>query len=149
MSYIDGFVLAVPKENRQKFVDHASKGDSVFMDLGATRILECWEDDVPDGKVTDFRKAVKAGEGEAVVFSWVEWPDKQTRDAAMKQMESLMKTDPRMNPDSNPMPFDGKRMIFGGFTPVVTLGKQASSSLEQPPEDSAGLKIHGDKLRVP
>jgi uncharacterized protein YbaA (DUF1428 family) len=142
MSYIDGFVLAVPRENRQKFVEHANQGDSVFMDLGATRILECWEDDVPDGKLTDFRRAVKAGEDEAVVFSWVEWPDKQTRDAAMKQMESLMKTDPRMNPESNPMPFDGKRLIFGGFTPVVTLGKEEKMN-------GSGLKKHGDMLQVP
>jgi uncharacterized protein YbaA (DUF1428 family) len=78
---------------------------------------------VPDGKVTDFRRAVQANDDEAVVFSWVEWPDKATRDAAMGKMEELMKTDPRMNPEKNPMPFDGKRMIFGGFAPVVTVEK--------------------------
>ena len=123
MTYIDGFVIAVPKANKQKFIEHANKGDSVFTDLGATRILECWGDDVPDGKVTDFRRAVQATEDEAVVFSWVEWPDKATRDAAMGKMDELMKTDPRMNPEKNPMPFDGKRMIYGGFSPVVTLEK--------------------------
>jgi uncharacterized protein YbaA (DUF1428 family) len=123
MTYVDGFVIAVPKANKQKFIEHANKGDSVFTDLGATRILECWGDDVPDGKVTDFRRAVQATEDEAVVFSWVEWPDKATRDAAMGKMDELMKTDPRMNPEKNPMPFDGKRMIFGGFSPVVTLEK--------------------------
>ena len=123
MTYVDGFVIAVPKANKQKFIEHANKGDSVFTDLGATRILECWGDDVPDGKVTDFRRAVQATEDEAVVFSWVEWPDKPTRDAAMGKMEELMKTDPRMNPEKNPMPFDGKRMIYGGFSPVVTLEK--------------------------
>jgi uncharacterized protein YbaA (DUF1428 family) len=123
MTYVDGFVIAVPKANKQKFIDHANKGDSVFTDLGATRILECWGDDVPDGKVTDFRRAVQATDEETVVFSWVEWPDKATRDAAMGKMEELMKTDPRMNPEKNPMPFDGKRMIFGGFSPVVTLEK--------------------------
>jgi uncharacterized protein YbaA (DUF1428 family) len=121
MNYVDGFVLAVPKANKQKFIEHAQKGDSVFYDLGATRILECWADDVPDGKVTDFRRAVQATADEDVVFSWIEWPDKATRDAAMAKMGDLMKTDPRMNPATNPMPFDGKRMIFGGFMPVVKL----------------------------
>ena len=123
MTYVDGFVIAVPKANKQKFIEHANKGDSVFTDLGATRILECWGDDVPEGKVTDFRRAVQATDEETVVFSWVEWPDKATRDAAMGKMEELMKTDPRMNPEKNPMPFDGKRMIYGGFSPVVTLEK--------------------------
>ena len=124
MSYIDGFVLAVPRENKQKFIDHANLADSMFMELGATRILECWEDDVPDGKVTDFRRAVQANADEAVVFSWIEWPDKATRDAAMaKMMDGSMSKDPRMDPEKNPMPLDGKRMIFGGFAPVVTLAK--------------------------
>ena len=123
MAYIDGFVIAVPKANKQKFIDHANQGDSVFAELGATRILECWGDDVPEGTVTDFRRAVQATDDEAVVFSWVEWPDKATRDAAMGKMEELMKTDPRISPEKNPMPFDAKRMIYGGFAPVVTLEK--------------------------
>ncbi len=123
MPYVDGFVIAVPKANKQKFIEHAEKGDSVFTDLGATRILECWEDDVPNGKVTDFRRAVQATDDEVVVFSWIEWPDKATRMAATSKMEELMKSDPRMNPATNPMPFDGKRMIFGGFSPVVTVEK--------------------------
>jgi uncharacterized protein YbaA (DUF1428 family) len=126
MSYIDGFVIAVPKANKQKFIDHAEQGDAVFKDLGATRIVECWEDDVSDGKVTDFRRAVQATADEAVVFSWIEWPDKATRDAAMATMTDWMnnpeKADPRMDPAKNPMPFDGKRLIFGGFSPVVVLG---------------------------
>jgi uncharacterized protein YbaA (DUF1428 family) len=121
MTYVDGFVIAVPKEKKETFIEHAKKADSVFTELGATRILECWGDDVPDGKITDFRRAVQANEDEAVVFSWIEWPDKTTRDTAMAKMNGLMKTDPRMNPDRNPMPFDGKRMIFGGFAPVVRL----------------------------
>jgi uncharacterized protein YbaA (DUF1428 family) len=121
MPYIDGFVIAVPKANKEKFIEHAKLGDSVFMDLGAKRVLECWGDDVPNGTLTDFRRAVQATDDEAVVFSWIEWPDKKTRDAAMSRMEELTKTDPRMNPEKNPMPFDGKRLIYGGFAPVVTL----------------------------
>ena len=117
MTYIDGFVAAVPTANKQKFIDHAKKGDSVFVELGATRVLECWGDDVPEGKVTDFRRAVKATDDETVVFSWVEWPDKATRDKAMPKMMD----DPRMQPDQNPMPFDGQRLVYGGFAPVVEL----------------------------
>lgn len=124
MPYIDGFVLAVPTANKQRFIDHAKLGNSVFMDLGATRILECWGDDVKAGKQTDFHRAVAAKEDETVVFSWIEWPDKATRDAAMSRMDELVKTDDRMNPDKNPMPFDGMRMIYGGFMPVVQLGSR-------------------------
>jgi uncharacterized protein YbaA (DUF1428 family) len=123
MSYVDGFVIAVPTANRPKFIEHARQGDGVFIDLGATRVVECWGDDVPDGKVTDFRRAVQAEADETVVFSWVEWPDKETRDAAMATMTEWMnnpeKGDPRMDQKKNPMPFDGMRMIFGGFRPVV------------------------------
>ena len=117
MTYIDGFVAAVPTANKQKFIDHAKKGDSVFVELGATRVLECWGDDVPEGKVTDFRRAVNAKDDETDVFSWVEWPDKATRDKAMPKMMD----DPRMQPDQNPMPFDGQRLVYGGFAPVVEL----------------------------
>ena len=127
MPYIDGFVIAIPKANKQAFTQHANTGDQVFMELGATRILECWEDDVPDGNLTDFRRAVQAKPDEAVAFSWVEWPDKATRDAAHQRMAKMMDgslaVDPRMDPEKNPMPFDGKRLIFGGFVPVVTLEK--------------------------
>lgn len=123
MTYIDGFVIATPTANKQKFIDHANLGDSVFMELGAIRIVECWGDEVPEGKQTDFRRAVQAREDETVCFSWVEWPDKATRDRAMAQMQERMKTDDRMNPEKNPMPFDGMRMIYGGFAPVVTLEK--------------------------
>ncbi len=119
--YVDGFLIAVPTANKEKFIEHARKGDSVFLELGATRILECWGDDVQKGKVTDFYRAVQAKEDETVVFSWIEWPDKATRDAAVAKMNELVKTDPRMNPETNPMPFDGARLIYGGFVPVVTL----------------------------
>jgi uncharacterized protein YbaA (DUF1428 family) len=123
MSYVDGFVIAVPTANKQKFIDHANNADSLFIELGALRVIECWGDDVPDGKLTDFRKAVQARDDETVAFSWVEWPDKETRDAAMKTMTDWMENpetaDPRMDPAKNPMPFDGKRLIFGGFAPVI------------------------------
>lgn len=121
MNYVDGFVIAVPTANKQKFIDHASPADNVFLELGALRVLECWEADVPDGEVTDFRKAVKATSDESIVFSWIEWPDKATRDAAMEKLMSPDFNDPRMDPEKNPMPFDGKRLIFGSFAPVVTL----------------------------
>lgn len=126
MSYIDGFVIAVPTANKQKFIDHAKHADGVFIDMGATRVIECWGDDVPNGQVTDFKKAVQANEDETIVFSWVEWPDKASRDAAMTEMagwaDNPEAADPRMDPAKNPMPFDGARLIFGGFTPVVELG---------------------------
>jgi uncharacterized protein YbaA (DUF1428 family) len=117
MSYIDGFVLAVPASNRQAFIEHAQAADALFLEHGATRVVEAWGDDVPEGTDTDFRKSVHAGPGEVVVFSWVEWPNKAMRDAGM----AAFMEDPRLKalPD---MPFDGKRMIFGGFEPVVSLG---------------------------
>jgi len=116
MPYIDGFVMAVPVKNKEAFIAHAKETDGVFIEYGATRILECWGDDVPKGEQTDFHRAVKAKDDEAVLFSWVEWPDKATRDKAMAKVMD----DPRMKKE---MPFDGKRMIYGGFNPVVTLGK--------------------------
>ena len=123
MHYIDGFVIAVPTANKQKFIDHAKHADSLFLEMGAIRVLECWGDDVPDGETTDFRMAVKANKDESIVFSWIEWPDKATRDAGMAKMMDPDFKDPRMDPQKNPMPFDGKRMIYGGFAPVVNLQK--------------------------
>jgi len=121
MPYIQGFVIAVPTANRQKFIDHANFGDSAFIELGATRVLECWGEEVPVGKLTDFRKAVQAKDDETVVFSWIEWPDKATHDRAMEKMPELMETDERFSAEMNPMPFDGARLIYGGFAPVVDL----------------------------
>ncbi|MFG6109350.1 DUF1428 domain-containing protein [Stenotrophomonas nematodicola] len=118
MAYIDGFVIAVPTANREAFLKHAQMGDAICIEHGATRVVECWGDDVPHGKQTDFYRAVEAKDDETVLFSWIEWPDKATRDAGMQKMME----DPRMNPENNPMPFDGKRMIYGGFVPVVELG---------------------------
>ena len=121
MGYIDGFAMAVPTGNRQKFIDHAELADTIFIELGALRVTECWGDDIPDGELTDFRKAVQAEAGETVVISWVEWPDREFRDKAMKRMQEMIKTDPRFDQQKNPMPFDGKRMIFGGFSTVVDM----------------------------
>ena len=132
MAYVDGFVLAVPNANKQKFIDHAATADPMFAEMGATRIFECWGDDVPDGKVTDFKGAVQAQDDESVVFSWIEWPDKVTRDAAMAklsaQMEGKEPADSRMDPAHNPMPFDGARMIFGGFTPLIDEGEVGTAT---------------------
>jgi uncharacterized protein YbaA (DUF1428 family) len=113
MAYIDGFVIPVPTATKQGFLDHAHAIDKFFIEYGALRVVECWADDVPDGKVTDFKRSVAATADESVVFSWIEWPDKPVRDAAMKAMES---NEAMM---AQPMPFDGKRMIYGGFLPMV------------------------------
>ena len=93
----------------------AADAAPLFKEFGVTRMVECWGDDVPDGKLTDFRRAVQAKEDEVVVFSWFESPSKEVRDAANQKMMS----DPRMKSMGETMPFDGKRMIFGGFVPVV------------------------------
>jgi uncharacterized protein YbaA (DUF1428 family) len=113
--YIDGFLVAVPSGNRDSYLEMAQKAASVFLEYGASRVVEAWGDDVPDGKVTDHRKAVKAEDGEETVFSWIEWPSKQSRD---ENWAKIME-DPRMKPDHDNMPFDGKRMIYGGFAPVL------------------------------
>jgi uncharacterized protein YbaA (DUF1428 family) len=115
MSYVDGFIAAVPTTNREAFRKHAADAAVVFKELGALHVVECWGDDVPDGKVTSFPMAVKKKEDETVVFSWIVWPSRQARDEGMKKMMA----DPRMQPEANPMPFDGKRMIFGGFEVLV------------------------------
>lgn len=131
MTYVEGFVIAVPTANKQKFIDHANLGDSVFMDHGATRILECWEEDVPQGKTTDFFGAVDAKDNESIVFSWIEWPDKQKREAMMSRMDEIAKTDERFDPEKNPMPFDGARMIYGGFQPIVEQGEATPGAYVQ------------------
>jgi uncharacterized protein YbaA (DUF1428 family) len=115
MPYVEGFVLAVPSANKEAYRKHATAAAPLFKEFGATRMVETWGDDVPDGKVTDFKGAVKARPDEVVLFSWFEYPDKATRDAATQKMMS----DPRMKEMGAQMPFDGQRMIFGGFAPIV------------------------------
>ena len=110
MSYIDGFVVPVPKGNKERYQELAARAAPIFLEHGALRMVESWCNDVPVGKVNDFRTSVIAEEGEDVVFSWIEWPDKATRDAGQEKVMN----DPRMQEDGEP-PFSGARMIYGGF----------------------------------
>ncbi len=118
MTYVQGFVCAVPTQARDAFRAHAQSAAEAFLEHGAQSVCECWGDDVPDGKVTSFPMAVKARPDETIVFSWMLWPSKQAHDTAMPKAFA----DPRLNPATNPMPFDGKRLIYGGFTPVFESG---------------------------
>jgi len=113
MDYVDGFVAAVPNVNKEKYIQYSSNMSSVFKEYGALRVVECWSDDVPDGEQTSFPMAVKCKDGESVIFSWVSWPDKETRDNGWAKMME----DPRMSEED--MPFDGQRLIYGGFQMVV------------------------------
>jgi uncharacterized protein YbaA (DUF1428 family) len=115
MRYVDGFVAAVPSRNREAYRKHAEIAAAVFKEHGAASVVECWGDDVPDGKVTSFPMAVKRNDDETVVFSWIVWPSREARDEGMKRSMG----DPRLQPDANPMPFDGKRLIYGGFEVIV------------------------------
>ena len=115
MSYVDGFVLAVPTANKQAYIEHARQAGAVFKEYGALQLMECWGDDVPDGEVTSFPMAVKCASDETVCFSWILWPSRAVRDIGMKKAIA----DPRLDISANAMPFDGKRMIYGGFEAVV------------------------------
>ena len=115
MSYIQGFVIAVPTASREAFRAYAAAAGQVFKELGALSVVECWGEDVPDGEVTSFRMAVKAQPDETVVFAWAVWPSKAVHDEAMARTTA----DPRFDRRTNPIPFDGKRMIYGGFVPIV------------------------------
>lgn len=114
MSYIDGFVVPVKTSRKQDYIAMASKTAVLYKEYGATDVIECWGDDVPDGKVTDFKRSVKAESDETVVFSWIVWPSKAARDAGNKKLMD----DPRMKPEGTP-PFNMQRLIMGGFSPVV------------------------------
>jgi len=117
LEYLDGFVAAVPTKNREQYEKHVVYSAQVFKDHGALRVVECWGDDVPDGEVTSFGKAVQQKDDETVCFSWILWPSKEAREAGMKKVFA----DERMKPENNPMPFDGKRLIYGGFKVLVDL----------------------------
>lgn len=111
MSYVDGFVAPVPTANREAYRKHAAEMAVMLKEHGATGVVECWGDDVPEGKVTSFPLAVKVESGETVVFSWVTWPSRAVRDAGWAKLMA----DPKMQPGAMTMPFDGKRLIYGGF----------------------------------
>ena len=111
MTYVDGFVAAVKTADKETYVAHCKQIGSLFKEYGALEVVDTWGDDVPEGKLTSFPMAVKREADETVVLGWVTWTSKAARDEAWKKVMA----DPRMQPGATPMPFDGKRMIFGGF----------------------------------
>jgi uncharacterized protein YbaA (DUF1428 family) len=113
MSYVDGVVAAVPEANKEAYIEHARQAAVIFREFGATQVVECWGDDVPEGKINSMHTAVQRKEGEAIIFSWIIWPSKEIRDAGWGRMME----DSRMADQE--MPFDGSRMIFGGFSMVL------------------------------
>lgn len=115
MHYIEGFVAAVPTKNKAEYIKHAEEAAEIFKKYGAKSLVECWGDDVPDGDITSFPLAVQCKDDETVVFSWAVWPSKAVRDAGMEKMMA----DETMQKMENSMPFDGKRLIYGGFQMVV------------------------------
>jgi uncharacterized protein YbaA (DUF1428 family) len=115
MTYVDGYLIPVPTAKKADYLALAKMAAPIFKEHGALTVVECWGDDVPDGKVTSFPMAVKKTDDETVVFSWITWPSKEVRDAGMKAAME----DPRMDMDMSNMPFDGQRMIFGGFRPIL------------------------------
>ena len=112
MAYVVGFVIPVPESNKERYIQSAREGWPLFQQYGALKQVETWGAHIEDGETTDFKRAVKLEDGEQVVFSWVLWPDRATADAAWEKM----KLDPAM--EKLDMPFDGKRMIWGGFETV-------------------------------
>ncbi|KAA5804770.1 DUF1428 domain-containing protein [Alkalicaulis satelles] len=118
MSCITAFIAAVPTANRDVFITHVHDAADVFQEYGLSSAAECWGDDVPEGKLTDFRRAVLAEPDETVIFSWYGWPSKAAQEEVMEKVMS----DPRAGPEQNPMPFDGKRVVYGHFEPVLEFG---------------------------
>jgi uncharacterized protein YbaA (DUF1428 family) len=118
--YIQGFLIPVPEAKKDAYRAVAQKFADIMKDHGMIEVVEAWEADVPDGTLTDFRRAVNLEEGEKVVFSWVVWPDKQTCEAA----HSSMMSEEFAAEVGKDMPFDGKRMVFGGFEPLVVYGRK-------------------------
>ncbi|MCL4123910.1 UNVERIFIED_CONTAM: hypothetical protein GTU68_032419 [Idotea baltica] len=117
MTYVQGFVIPVPHANKTAYLEAAKWMGDLFIEYGAARIVETWGVDVHKGEATDFFKAVQAEDGENIVFSWVEWPSKAVCDAAAEKMQD----DERMQPNGEENPFDGRRLIYGGFEPLLEL----------------------------
>jgi uncharacterized protein YbaA (DUF1428 family) len=125
-SYINGFIAPVPNGNKQAYLDMNRRHSAIFREYGALRFVQAWGDDVPDGKVTDFKRAVKAKPDETVVFAFIEWPSKQASDTAW---EKIM-TDERMQPSD--APFDGKRLFWGGFDVIIDTAAEAKVQVGTP-----------------
>jgi len=117
--YIAGFVIPVPADKKEAYRKWAEYGAELFKEYGCVEIVESWEDNVPDGKHTDFRRAVDARAGEKIVLMWQVWPDKATCDAA----EAKMRGDKRFEV-AGEIPFDAKRLIYGCFEPICTMGRE-------------------------
>lgn len=115
MTYVDGFVAAVPNANRAAFIEHAREAAQIFKDHGALKVVENWGDNVPDGELTSFPMAVKKQDDETVVFSWIVWDSKEAHEAGWAKIME----DERMSPENMQMPFDGKRILFGNFETVL------------------------------
>ena len=115
MSYIDGMIAAVPTASKAAYLEHARITGAIFKEYGAMACVENWGVDIPDGQVTDLKKAVQANADETIVLSWITWPDKAARDTGWGQIMQ----DARMQ--AQEMPFDGKRMIFGAFETILTV----------------------------
>jgi uncharacterized protein YbaA (DUF1428 family) len=118
MTYVEGFIVAVPTARREDYRRHAESAVAIFEEFGLRRMVECWGSDVPDGETTSFAKAVQAKPDETVVFSWFEHASREARDAFNEKMMA----DPRMEAMGTNMPFDGKRMVMGGFAPLLDEG---------------------------
>jgi uncharacterized protein YbaA (DUF1428 family) len=117
MQYVDGVVIAVPTATREAYRAYAHRMGALFKEYGALAVVDCWGDDVPQGRLTSFPLAVRCEADETVVFSWVTWTSRQARDEAWRRLE----TEPRLRPGTSPMPFDGRRMIVGGFEVISAL----------------------------
>jgi uncharacterized protein YbaA (DUF1428 family) len=117
MAYVDGFVLAVPKQNLEAYKALGRTAGAVWKEHGALAYVECVGDDVPQGELTSFPRAVQAKDDETVIFSWIVYPSREQRDA----INAKVMADPRLKHDPATMPFDGKRLIYGGFETLIEL----------------------------
>jgi uncharacterized protein YbaA (DUF1428 family) len=127
MTYVEGLVIPVPADKKEDYLKSAAAAAPLFRAEGALEIVECWADDVPHGDHTDFYRAVGAREGETLVFSWVIWPSREVRDAG----NAKLMADPRLQPGPH-VPFDMKRMIYGGFRPIFRDGEQVEIEIDEP-----------------